>query len=147
MFVISVNANSLYCGLPLFKLLEFLLTSSGLPENILWCNCAEFIQCAKAFSVFSFCWLSLLNRCLLVDISLMVCPYQTDPFHWTKLYYLRRLQCLEASSSLSVCSVSVQETLASMAHFILIDKKLNHPKVSTDLRQWTKCSSALLSWR
>lgn len=55
MFAISVNANSLYCGLPLFKLLEFLLTSFGLPVNILWCDCTEFIQCVKAFSVLNFC--------------------------------------------------------------------------------------------
>ena len=51
MFAISVNANSLYCGLPFSKLLEFLLTSSGLPVNILWCDCTEFIQCAKLLLV------------------------------------------------------------------------------------------------
>lgn len=81
MFVISVNANSLHCGLPLFKLMDFLLTSFGLSGNTLWCDWEEFIQCAKAFSVFSFTWLSPLYRCLLLDVSVMVCSYQTDPFH------------------------------------------------------------------
>lgn len=128
MFVISVNASSLYCGLPLFQLLDFLLTSFGLSENIVWCDWAEIIQCAKAFSVLSFSWLSLLYMFLL-DISLMVCSYQIHfTALWTKLCSLRRLQCLEAPSSLSFCSVSVQGTLANMACFILIENKLKASK-------------------
>lgn len=146
MFVISVNANSLYRGLQLFKLLDFLLTSFGLPKNILWCDWAEFIQCVKVFSVFSFSWLSLLSSprhltdgLLISDRSISLnceqsCALWEDCSVW-------RL------SAHSFCSVSVQETLASLAHFILIEHKLKASKLHTNPRQWTQCSSVLFSWR
>lgn len=158
MLTISVNANSLYCGLKLFKLLKFLLISFGSPVNILWYDRTEVYSAGQslfhAHILLVFFVEQVLSPRHLADG--VPVSNRTVSLNKAVLIYLRRLQSLEASNFFLCSTVCIgkpacpKHKLNSMlfyrAHFTLRENKLQATsvqyKLSTKLRQQTMCSSA-----